>query len=147
MAGTPTPKQWKIGMACICRTLVCQVKNIEKNALGITEYVVEFVDTGDLDRVKKHELTELEIEDLDNKAFSVPNFQVSDVKTASTRHVWVNEEQINAVANARLSEKTESQTRWAVSLFKGKARRKSSIKINKKGRGHVSFIKTLKNKI
>ena len=90
-------------MACICRTLICEVKSIEKNALGITEYVVKFVDTGDLDRVKKHELTELELEDLPSSIFSLPEFKVADVKPVSARHVCLNEEEINAVANARLS--------------------------------------------
>ena len=127
---TENVKQWKVGMIATCRSLLCRIMDIQQSPLGIKLYVIEFVDSGHVDRVPKHLLHE--VEDLDEDEFLVFDtlFVASDVQetsvftlqeTADTnRHALLTDEEITAVAQAHLSPHTESQTKWAVKLFKGK---------------------------
>jgi hypothetical protein len=103
---------------------LCVLTNIVPTHLGFRTFTISEVDTGQTFNVAKHLLEQVDLLGLDEPInFDIQNnASVSDTNVANpstSRHVVCSEEEIVQVARKRLSAKTEAQTKWAVSLFKG----------------------------
>jgi hypothetical protein len=141
MAGVyVNPEQYGVDELVLVQGHVCIIKEILQTALGFKKYQVQNLDTGEDILVSKHDMEKavmesfddslemnwnLDIEEIvnapnettENKQDETPKKQDDD---APRRHGNLTEEEIDAVAQGRLSAATEHQTKWAVNLFKGK---------------------------
>jgi hypothetical protein len=107
------------------------VEGVQTSQLGYKTYKVSNVETGTVVCVAKHKLEAIHMEevddipemnwnvelgDLDDQVESV---EVHELKPGASRYADLTDKDLDEVAKSRLSDRTERQTRWAVSLFKG----------------------------
>ena len=134
------PKVFHVGNVLLHNTLMCTVTQIERTPMGFHRYHIRYVESGHINVVPKHELRTIEgfdNDDMPEMQWDTPILEVNpctevnpgvkpctDVNpTASTsckRFVTLTEEQLDGVAQERISRNTENQTKWAIKLFRGK---------------------------
>ena len=56
---------------------------------------------------------------IDNKPDKMPEAEQRDTGTKHSRHDVLTDQELDEIANERLSVNTQNQTKWAVKLFKG----------------------------
>ena len=103
---------------------IWSVADIVNTHLGYRTFLIVNLVTGEERCVAKHQIEHFIVpvlqEGLSLEEFLASTTDDKPVTAASaTRHVDVNEADMVEVANQRLSEKTVSQTKWAVNLFRG----------------------------
>ena len=109
------------------RNAKCMIQNIEKSVLGFNLYNIIDIDTGEVHLVNKHEIqvtdlpemdwdTDIILEEIESDA---ENDENEEKENLPRRHAELDDEEIEEVANQRLSRSTGHQTKWAVNLFKG----------------------------
>lgn len=111
------------------------INNIIQTPMGFNRYEVVNIDTGTSMQVAKHQLSTILVEDIEEltcewtenllpdasdktvaeKVVHVDNNNGSNI----CRHATLSEDEIDSIAQQRLAQNTEQQTRWAVSLLKG----------------------------
>ena len=113
------------------------IDNILQHDLGWKYFVCRDLDTGDLTNANAHELDIVTVVNMDLDediampstapptlpAMSTPAFYPSDITPAAKngRFVECTNEELDAIAKSRTAESTDSQTKWAVHLTKGKS--------------------------
>ena len=123
MAG-PAAMLTSIGDLVTTENRLCYVEKVD-NTLGYNQYTLVDIDSGvsliksryqfqhvDLDMLTEGELN-VDIENLDGK-------KKEETIEKEKRFTTVSTEEIDALALNRTSQRTKSQTNWAVSIFKGK---------------------------
>ena len=128
------PDQFTVGEVVVYGNQLHRVQQVQNTHLGFKSYQVKNVITGELFDVGKHLLSKPVVEDIllqnidwdtDVKESDVIHGEVADVVQLEEiepvgRHAVLTEAEIDGIAQARLSENSEKQTKWAVLLFKGK---------------------------
>ena len=141
-----SPAVFQVGDLVLYQTKLCIIEGIVNTAFGYKTFNIADLDTGVVLSVSKHEL--VAVEDLDITT-DIPEMdwdielQVTGESTVDaapvdaapvevdaaavevdaakkTRHVLLTDEEVDHVAKERLAANTEYQTRWAVTLFRGK---------------------------
>jgi hypothetical protein len=122
-------KKWEIGDIMLCKGELCVLTAIMDTPMGFSQYRIQSLDSGTFQTVNKHELQEIVVEDMDvgsdwdsriDHLGGVANAGESvSLPVNPERYATMSEEDLDEVAKSRLSGNTESQTRWAVRLFKG----------------------------
>jgi hypothetical protein len=109
--------KYDIGELVLYKDEVCLVTDIQATPLGFSRYQLSSLDSGELHTVAKHEISKVDFLDMDDTIA----FEIDDQKPAkiAKRHAELDDQDLDEVARQRLSAKTESQTRWAVAVFKG----------------------------
>ena len=128
------PDQFSVCEVVVYGNQLHRVQQVLNTHLGFKSYQVKNVTTGELFDVGKHLLSKPFVEDIllanidwdaDVKESDVIHGELADVVELEEikpvpRHAVLTEMEIDGIAQARLSENSEKQTKWAVSLFKGK---------------------------
>jgi hypothetical protein len=116
---------FEIGDLCMHKGALCLILDIQPTPLGFRRYEINNIDTGIVLSVPKHELSEVDLLDvegiclLEDKDTEVDTVGEKVEVTSRKRHATLTEEEVDQVAKKRLSDKTEAQTRWAVKILKG----------------------------
>ena len=130
-----TPETVYVGQYVAHNGSIYVITNIEATALGYRSYHIENIEKNEVLFVGKHAIYPTHMEEIDHNEFdydtevfnNIPTETEEnvtelkkEVKTNNSRYVDVTNEEIDQIAKARISENSEKQTKWAVSLFKGK---------------------------
>ena len=132
-----TPETFYVGQYVDHKGGIFVINNIEDTPLGYRRYVIQNVETNDVLCVPKHAIYPTHMEEVDENEFNWDTdvFNINpqhaeteenvielkeEVPTKKSRYVDVTNEEIDEIAKARISTNSDKQTKWAVSLFKGK---------------------------
>ena len=121
------PENFECKEVVLVNKTLCTIIDIQNTHLGYRSYLVKDMKDGETFVVGKHQIQRPTIQDLDivnvnwDEEIQETEYVALPEEHAPvpTRHAVMDEESIQAVAKARLSENSEKQTKWAVALFKG----------------------------
>ena len=128
MVAISQPDRFEIGDPVIFNSRVCVVQAVQNTHLGYKSYNIVDCETGKECNMSKHQLTkpkitECNMQDVnwdENLVFVELSDPVTGLTVQPTRHVQMNEDEIDQIAQSRLSANSEKQTKWVVNMLKGK---------------------------
>jgi hypothetical protein len=116
---------YQLGQLVMFDNNICQLIDIQLTNLGFRKYQLCDLDKGTYYEVAKHQLRDVDFLELDENMLLEANENENidnnvEASTSKGRFADLTDSEVDDVAKRRLSEKTESQTRWAVNILKGK---------------------------
>ena len=124
-----SPETFAQGDLVVYQDSLYIVVDILSTHLGNRSYEIQHIESGETKNVGKHALQKPNIQDLQldeinwegemDLSLTEPTHEDSSDKDKSTRHVTMNEHEMDEIVNQCLSANSKKQTKWAVTLLKG----------------------------